>query len=244
MIGLHKHGQVVAFTFLVVAAIQWPGFSSLALAQQIHDLPSIAGDCDSCSANQCTNANPHDCQSTCRQTCRGGRCGACTDNWRAYFDYEPQLYCPGDTIYQTINSQIANGRTAQLVFYSFHFQWNPQMGAWQLTQSGWNNVYRLSRILPLTPGSVVVPTSGDTAEDDVKLQLVSDALSHYGLHDASIVIGHVNGTLHGLPGVEAGDVFQRRLLGSPYAGRTSGRNVTLSRGAGSSAAPGPGGNRR
>jgi hypothetical protein len=172
---------------------------------------------------------------SCAQECQ---CALSHDNcliknmWQThheYYQYEPNLLCPGDRLYALLEPQKANGRAAQLAFYSFHFQWDGQGHYWHLSESGWNNVQKLLRILPITPGTILVDPTGNPQADASRAQVVRDAFASGGQVAVSVAVGKPSGV--GLTGPEALNIYQQRQLGSPYHSATSG-GVGLSSGVG------------
>jgi hypothetical protein len=170
---------------------------------------------------------------TCGQgvTCgQGGVCGqaghACRphglfpgylDHWcqkhDSYYQHVPYLPCPGDALNQSLEAQKLNGRLAQLVFHRFHFQHDGQTGTWNLTRSGWNRAYDLSRILPITPGSITVDPLGDPEADALRMQAVRDALAAYGIENMDLTLARPR--VPGLDGPEALLIYGQRQQGSP-----------------------------
>jgi hypothetical protein len=174
------------------------------------------------------------CGSACGGTCKGchGGCGGCLsglhspdgllEKHRQYFRHKPDLLCPGERVNSLLETQIANGREAQLAFYGFHFQWNAESGVWQLTQSGWYNVQKLARILPLTSGTILVDPTGDPQIDESRAQVVRAAFAQNGISQVpvNVVVGKPRGI--GISGAEALRIYDQRQLGSPYSSSSAG----------------------
>ncbi len=135
-----------------------------------------------------------------------------------YFQYEPGFPCPGEATYQLIGAQINNGKLAQLAFHGFHFHWNQQSQVWGFSKSGRIKVHELSRLLPTTPGTIVIDPTGDPIIDTARLQLVQDAFASTGLNPP-VVLGEPG--LPGLAGVEAARIYEIRQLGSPFVRQSS-----------------------
>jgi hypothetical protein len=174
-----------------------------------HNPCERCGKCRSLASSGCAGHGPHSC---------GRRC-LLRDVWhkdQAYFQYETDLLCPGERMYRLLEPQKTNGRVAQLAFYRFHFQLNPDTQLWQFTRSGQSNLEKLMRILPITPGTILVGPTDDPVADENRLQLVRDALAHASTTQASVevALGKPRGT--GLSGAEALQIYQQRQLGSPY----------------------------
>ncbi|MGI9518716.1 MAG: hypothetical protein ACR2NP_16785 [Pirellulaceae bacterium] len=160
----------------------------------------------------------------------------------SYYMYEPNLTCPGDALYSSLDAQILNGRQAQLVFHTFHFHWHPETHTWELTRSGWNNVYELARIVPVTPGAIRISSIGDPQADAQRLEVARGALASVGLAQAQLFVAAPRGP--GLYGVEAEIIYERRLQGSPYVRPPSSINLGRGLSSPSSGSPNSGGSAR
>lgn len=200
----------------------------------------------SCASPGCQNQTCAD--SNCASNCGGcGKCGtkgavaahfqSCRQKRLEYFQFPPAPSCPGDRLYQLIGAQQANGRLAQLVFYNFHFGYETGKHHWTLSPAGVNNVHRIARIWPSTPGTIIVEPIGDANVDQARLHVVQNSLAASGIQ-AEVRLGRPPAV--GLPGVEAINIYEQRLLNEPLTANSSQSTQSFGR---SGAASGGGGSR-
>ena len=215
---------------LVVVLALLTSFASFSLAQLPYESSSqISGwNSPGCSVYGGCAAVQNTAGCSCNQECHNGLFGFWSRD-RAYFEYEPILPCPGDRVNSIIDVQKFNGRIAQMVVYNCHFAWNVQQQTWNLNRSGWIHVQELVRIIPGTPGPIKIAPSGDPATDQLRVQLVRDALAIAGVsHAPQLVLQEPD--VHGLDGDEALRIHEQRQLGSPYsAGTSTTSNISLGR---------------
>lgn len=181
------------------------------------------GCCGQCgNGGHCGHRYGQACGTTCGHC--GGKChghyghhllAGCRAKHDEYYAHRPQLPCPGDYMYQLVETQMLKGRQAQLVFHKFHFQWNQENETWGLTRSGWFRVYDLSRLLPWTPGPIVIHPVGNEAIAANQMQAVRDAFAIYGIENVDLIVGN---TLDpSLTGEDAILIYDQRLQGSPFS---------------------------
>lgn len=179
----------------------------------------IYGSCASIGSQICNECETsQDCQDT--SCCACSRCGIrhklnCElyqHKRLEYFQYRPAPSCPGDRLYQLLGAQQANGRFAQLVFYNFHFNFDAGSGKWTLSRAGLNNVYKIARIWPSTPGTIVIEPTGNETADQFRMQVVQQSLADSGIQ-GNVTIGRTPAI--GLTGVEANSIYQQRLQNAP-----------------------------
>ena len=132
-----------------------------------------------------------------------------------YFQYRFTPPCPGDSANQFFELQKSNGRLQQYVFYNFHFETMGDNQPESLTKSGIIKVSEITRIWPHTPGPIFLTPSDNPELDQQRHQIVFEALVSQGLPISPeyLVIAPRQGP--GLMGIEAIQIFNQQLQGSP-----------------------------
>ncbi len=149
------------------------------------------------------------CQGTCQSHCGHffGRCSGCANCCPA-----PSFARPfGESVNCAMNCQVQNGVTAQLVFYVNDFYPHPNTNTWELTESGVRNFEKIVCLLPLSPCPVIVQSTHDLSQDELRRQKIVELMMARGtvISPDRIIVGRPR--VSGISGVEAQMIYARSL---------------------------------
>jgi len=117
----------------------------------------------------------------------------------------------GESVNGAMCCQVQNGVTAQLAFYINDFYFHPTTNKWELTEAGVRNFEKIVCILPLSPCPVIVQSTHDHSQDELRRQKIVELMLARGtvISPDRIIVGRPR--ISGISGVEAQMIYARSL---------------------------------